>query len=130
MDGHCSNFTIAELRNINLTLSITGGVGCLMTALVLVVLSCIKAYKSTLQRLFMYGVLSTMIHEATHLASIEQRFQYSHQARVCAALGFLTNWTAWVVCDFHVCIVAYLLCTVYTHLKGNNPFLRKSRSVN
>ena len=77
----------------------------------------------------MYGVLSTMIHEATHLASIEHQFQYKHQAQICAALGFLTNWTAWVVCDFHVCIVVYLLCVVYTQIKGENPFLRISRST-
>ncbi len=126
--GNCSNFSLYQLRNINLTLSVTGGIGSLLAALVVVVLTCVGAYKSILQRLFMYGVLSTMIHEATHLASIEQRFQYNHQAQVCAALGFLTNWTAWVVCDFHVCIVGYLLCVVYSQLKGNNLFLKIARS--
>lgn len=120
---------MSQLKVINLTLSITGGAGCLFTALVLVVLTYIKAYKSVLQRLFMYGVLSTMIHEATHLASIEQHFQYKHQEWICAGLGFLTNWTAWVVCDFHICIVAYLLCAVYSQVKGNDPFSIISRSA-
>lgn len=125
---NCSLNT-SQLQVINLTLSVTGGVGCLLAAVVLLVLTCIKAYRSALQRLFMYGVLSTMIHEAIHLASIEQQFEYRHQAQVCTALGFLTNWTAWVVCDFHVCVVVYLLCAVYSQLKGNEPFSRISRSA-
>lgn len=126
---NCSNFTLEQLRAINLALSITGGVGCLLTSVVLLVLTCVRAYKSILQRLFMYGVYSTFVHEATHLASIEQQFQYRHQAQVCTLLGFLTNWTAWIVCDFHVCVVGYLLCVVYSQLKGNTLFPRITRSA-
>ena len=119
----CSKLNLLQIQNVNLTLSIIGGIGSLLAAVVVVLLVSIRAYKTVLQRLFLYGVFSTMIHEAVHFASIEERFKYPQQGQVCAALGFLTNWTTWVVCDFHVCIVGYLLCVVFYQLRGNQFFL-------
>lgn len=126
---NCSVFDEHQLRRINLTLVITGGVGMLVTGVLLTILLCVKAYKTALQRLFIYSVLSTFVHEATHVANIEHQFKYSRslQDQVCAHLGFLVNWTTWIICNFHMCIVAYLLFVVYTQVRGD-PLPRLSHS--
>ena len=126
---NCSGLNHHQLQMINLTLSITGGVGMLVAGITVTVLLYVKAYTTVLQRLFIYGALSTLLHEATHVANIEHYFQYSHQVQdqVCAHLGFLVDWTTWIICNFHMCIVAYLLFVVYTQVRGD-PFPRLSRS--
>lgn len=124
---NCSGFSDHQLKMINLTLSITGCVGMLIAAITGMALLCVKAYKTVLQRLFLYGVFSTMVHEGTHVASVEHHFHYDHQGQVCAHLGFLVNWTTWIICNFHMCIIAYLLFVVYTQVRGD-PFPRLSRS--
>lgn len=124
---NCSGFDDHQLKIINLTLSITGSVGMLVAGVIWTVLLCVKAYKTVLQRLFIYGVLSTFTHEATHAASIEHQFKYKYQDQVCSHLGFLNNWTIWIVSNFHMCIVAYLLFVVYTQVRGD-PFPRLSHS--
>ena len=114
---HCGALNDTQLRVLNMTMSVTGGVGTLITLLILVALFYAKAYKTPLQRLFMYSLLATMVHEMLHVAQIEEQFEYRYQAQVCMHLGFLSNWSGWVIYIFNLNIILYLVVVVYQQLK-------------
>lgn len=122
---NCSKFHYHQLKMLNLTMCLTGAGGMIVAGLTFTILLCIRAYKTVLQRLFLYGVVSTFVHEATHFANMEHQFSYRSrmQKQVCEHLGFLVNWTTWIICNFHMCIVAYLLFVVFTQVRGD-PFPR------
>lgn len=130
MDGsqfqHCGNFNETKLRMLNLTMSLTGAVGSMVTVFVFGVLIGAKAYKTFLQRLFIYSVLATMVHEIAHVAQIELQFQYAGQEKVCANLGFVSNWTGWVIYAFNLDIILYLLLVVYQQWREGNYMLQRS----
>ena len=89
---NCSGLNHHQLQMINVTLSITGGVGMLVAGITVTVLLYMKAYTTVLQILFIYGVLSTLLHEATHVANIEHYFQYSHQVQ--DPIRFVLTWAS------------------------------------
>lgn len=101
-----------------------------VTVLLLAGLTYFKAYKTVFQRLFLYLVFSTMVHELIRVAGVEHSFHYQHQDQVCVHLGFLSNWTTWILCDFNICIIVFLLLIVYSQVKGHPcPKLSRSRRV-
>lgn len=103
-----------QLRDLNLAMSITGGLGTLLASAVLLALLCIKAYKTVLQRLFIYTVLTVILQESSHAANMEELFHYdrSLQEKVCAALGFVSNWSGWCLYIFYLVMILYLLIVV------------------
>ena len=115
---HCGALNDSQLKVLNLTMSVSGGVGTIITLIILAGLLYGRAYKTVLQRLFMYSVLATMVHEILHLAQIEEQFQYRHQDQVCMHLGFLCNWSGWVMYVFNLSIILYLVVVVYQQLRG------------
>lgn len=123
---HCGNFSETRLRMLNLTMSLTGVVGSLVTMFIFGVLIGARAYKTILQRLFIYSVLATMVHEIAHMAQIELQFQYAGQEKVCAHLGFISNWTGWVIYAFNLDIILYLLLLVHQQWRGGNNMLHRS----
>ena len=126
---HCGDLNDTQLKVLNLTMSVSGGLGALITVIMFAVLIYAKAYGSVLQRLFLYSVLATMMHELLHVAQIEHQFQYKWQNQVCAHLGFLSNWSGWVIYIFNLDIILFLLLIVYQQLKGDiMPRLSKSKS--
>lgn len=120
----CGNFNETQLRVLNLTMSLTGVFGALVTVLIFGVLIGAKAYKTILQRLFMYSVLATLVHEILHVAQIELQFQFEGQDKVCAHLGFLSNWSGWVIYAFNLDIILYLLLVVYQQWRGDTSHTR------
>ena len=66
----------------------------------------------------MYSVLATMVHEILHVAQIEEQFCYRLQDQVCMHLGFLSNWSGWVIYVFNLSIILYLVVVVYQQLRG------------
>lgn len=115
----CGDLNETQLRTLNLTMSVSGGVGTLITLFIVAVLVCARAYKTILQRLFVYSVLATLLHEVVHVAQIEVQFQYKWQTQVCTHLGFLSNWSGWVIYVFNLDIILYLLLVVYQQLRGD-----------
>lgn len=99
-------------------MSLTGVFGALVAVLIWGVLIGAKAYRTVLQRLFMYSVLATIAHELLHVAQIELQFQYKGQDSVCTHLGFLSNWSGWVIYGFNMDIILYLLLAVYQQWRG------------
>jgi len=62
---NCSGLNHDQLQMINLTLSLTGGVGMLVAGITVTVLLYVKANTTVLQRLFIFGDLCTLLREAS-----------------------------------------------------------------
>ena len=122
--SNCAQLPIDELLNIAITYTATGGVGVLVACTILLVLLYARAYKTTLQRLIIYSVLTVLFQDSCHFASI---MVYPHNANAthledstqCAWLGFISNWSGWTEYMFFLVIIFYLLGVVCVQVKGS-----------
>ena len=107
-EGDGSNQSEKQLDdNINLAMSVSGGIGVLIASGILGGVLCGKAYKTLLQRLFIYAVLAVLIHDSCHIADIVHRYNTAPQ--VCSFLGFLANWSSWSVNLFYLAMILIFL---------------------
>ena len=115
---NCTNFTAPQLRNINLARSLCGILCMVVVTLILVALVFYKAFKSTLQRLFLYITAATVIEEAAFSLAVEHQFYYPTQNKLCAFYGFFLEWTVSVTNYLILCKIFYLLYIVCVHYQG------------
>ena len=115
-----SELNQSQVRNINLAMSITGGIGALLETILLLCLVCAKAYKTVLQRLFLYTVLMAIVQESSHAANLEQLYESNNtlQRKVCGALGFVSNWSGWCLYVFYLVMILYLFLLVCLQVRG------------
>jgi len=124
---NCTNYNITQLKALNLARGIAGAVSLLSVTLILLFLVLYKAYKTTLQRLFVHLTIVTCLHDVIFVIQIEHQFQYPGQEQFCAFVGFLDTWTSTMVYTFIIAIHVFLVYTVYRQLRGD-PFSRLSNS--
>ena len=118
MDSH------DQTRNINLALSVLGGVGVLLSLGILTGVLCGKAYKTILQRLFIFAVCTVLVHNICHAANIVERYKYH---RVCALLGFIYNWMDWSMNCFYLAIELHLMVVAYLQVKAAPKLVAKCK---
>jgi len=124
---NCTNYTVEQLKALNLARGIAGAVSLLTVTLILLFLVLYKAYKTTLQRLFVQLTIVTCLHDFSFVLQIEHQFQYHGQEQFCAFVGFLDMWTSTMVYTFIIGINVFLVYTIYRQLRGD-PFSRLSNS--
>ena len=117
--SNCSNLTIRELVSINLAFSATGAACCVVSSLIVLLLLVSKAYKSVLQRLFLYMMVATAARELFLAASIEHHFKYEGQEGVCTWIAFMYNWTGILLFVYTAGILVFLFFLVRHFAKGN-----------
>ena len=125
------NCSEVNLRKVNLVFGVTGVVCCLISCLIVGLIICCKAYRTVLQRLFLYLMVAIVLRELFIAASLEHQWKYTAhvQDRVCMWIGFLWNWTGILVFAFTVGIKIYLFFLVkYSVARGNTvPMFLQSR---
>ena len=124
---NCTNFTLPQLKTLNLTESACGLACLLISLIILGVLLYYKAFKTTLQRLFLCLMVTTILQEAGLAATVEHQFQYRGQETVCKVIGFSNQCTGTMIYLFTAQIALFLLYMVYKQLNGD-PFPRLSQS--
>lgn len=119
--SHCGSLNQTQLKMISLSMAIGGGLGVIVTTVILVGLILAKTYKTVLQRLFMWTVISVLIHLLIHSSSIEHYFNYNSvlQDKVCLALGFIHNLIGWCEYVFYMDMIVYLLFIVHIQIRGS-----------
>ena len=115
-----TNLNDSQLNHIGLAMSVAGSVGVLIAGMILIALLCAKAYKTILQRLFLYTVLSLIVHDSSHVASIHHLLTYNEtsQHKVCQLIGFVANWSSWCINMFYLAIIICLLVMVCMQTRG------------
>ena len=116
---NCTNFTGEQLRILNLVRSLSGIMCLLLVMLILLLLIFYKAYKTTLQRLFLYITTTTVLEEVAFSLAIEHQFYYAHQDKMCVFFGFLLEWTVSITNYLILCKIFFLLYVVCSNLHGN-----------
>lgn len=118
---HCGGLNQTQLKMISLLMAIGGGLGTVVTTVILVGLILAKAYKTVLQRFFIWTVISVFIHLLVHSSSIEEYFSYNSalQDKVCSALGFVHNLIGWCEYVFYTDMIVYLLLIVHIQIRGS-----------
>lgn len=126
---NCSNLTGDELISINYSFSGTGAACCLVSSITILLLLMCKAYRSVLQRMFLYLMVTIALREFFIAASFEHQFEYRGQDKVCKWIGFMNSWTGILFFVFILGILFYLLFFVRSVTKGNTVprFLQSKR---
>ena len=123
MDVLNSNSTIA----IRLAGSITSTVCLVVITLILLLLIFHKAYNSTLQRLFLYLAITTVIQEACTTVGYATQFEYSGHEKFCDVISNVWQWSDTVGYLVTLVMIVYLPHKIYQRFKGD-PFPRLSRT--
>ena len=124
---NCTNYTVEQLKNIDLAKSISGAISLVIVTLILLFLVFYKAYTSTLQCLFFHLTIVTCLQDVSFVLQLEHQFEYHGQKQFCEFVGFLDMWASTMVYIFIIGINVFLVYTVYKQLRGD-PFSRLSNS--
>ena len=111
-----------QLKHISLAMSIAGSAGVLIAGILLVSLLCAKAYKTLLQRLFLYTLSTLIVHDLSHVASIYHYFNNNRvlENKLCPVVGFIANWSSWCVSMFYLVMILCLLVMVCVQTRGTS----------
>lgn len=116
---NCTRFTTSQLKNINLARSISGILCMVIASLIFTAIVFYKAYKSTLQRLFLYITAAIVIEEAAFSLAVEHQFYYPSQNNLCAFYGFFLEWTVSISNYLILSKIFYLVYLVCAHCRGS-----------
>ena len=123
------------LLPIRVVIVTTSAVGVLISWAILVLLLMAKAYKSFLQRLFLWIVLTVLLHDLCRTASILYDFHHgSYNNRgvgttmAGAILGFVAIWTFWCIYMLCVDLSLYLLTIVWIQTRESSAVVAKFRN--
>ena len=114
---NCDNGTMA----IQVAVTVESTIGLALQSTVLVILVCSKAYKTFLQRLFVWIVAALIVSEITRVTSLVHHKISEND--VCTALGFVHLWSWWTVYMFLTALIVYLLIKVYRKTRDNSTVI-------
>ena len=119
-----SNTTNSSLYNFTrdrIVITATSGTAVLVAALILILLLYVKAYRSILQRLFMWFVLIYLVGNACRVASVLHEFYRGNTVvihildkQACQYLAFLSVWIVWCSHTIIIAVILYLVILVLT----------------
>ena len=105
-----SNVTNAKnlIHIARIVITVEAGTVLFSECVILIVLLGAKAFKTFLQRLFVWIVLSLIVMDTTRVANIGYHYNESTlQDASCEMLGFLFFWSGWCIYIFffdHACV--------------------------
>ena len=124
---NCTDLNLTQLNHMNLSRGVTA-LGCVAILLVMLLILCFtKAFATIMQRLFLYLILASLVSEILIACTLEHQVYYEQQEEVCAALGFVTNWSTNVAMLCAVGVITYAMILVCTHtsMKCNRLYNRE-----
>ena len=111
------SLTDVQLKHIHLSVSISSAVCLLLITFVFLLLIFYKAYTTTLQRLFIYLTITTVIQEASMTMEFEHQFKYSGQETFCKCITLISEWTNTMAYGFTLGIIVYLLYKFHEQIR-------------
>ncbi len=114
---NCSNLNISR-STINYISTATSSICLTILLLLLVLLIFYRAYKTILQRLYLYFLVATMLNALFHVLNVELQFNINR--RICSWLGFLEIWTANLTQLLTFGLTVYLVAMTYRKLRGKD----------
>ena len=112
-EGNWSNSTLAQMRDVSLPGRILSPVCLLVITLILLLLIFYKTYNSTLQRLFLYLTIVTVIQETCLTVGYATQFEYSGHKKFCDAMFIFWQWSNTVGYLLTLAIIVFLPYKIY-----------------
>ena len=117
-ESNITNSSLYGFTSYRIVVIAASGTAVLVTSVVLIIMLCEKAYRSILQRLFMWLVLAFLVNSSSVVASVFYNSNVVEQERACEYLGFLAMWSYW--CSYTICLalLLYLVILVLTRTRN------------
>ena len=103
---------------------VTNDIVLVLISIILILLLCIKAYKTFLQRIFIYIVMAAIVNYLNGSILCFHKALNKKSEKACEFLAFLVLWSAWCFYTFIIVMIVYLLvliCTKIYRIKENAP---------
>lgn len=121
MDNDCRKFNGTHLLSLIITRGSTAVFCEAVIVSMLVVLCIIKAYKSFIQRLFLYLLIATVLLLFCHVCTFERLFHENALPKsICFAVGFITNWMDNTVHVIYLSLIISKLTLAFLSMKSMN----------
>lgn len=111
---------MAECRGLNETniramnwIRVSAALGTfLVVGLMFTIVMIRKEFKTTIERLYIYLLLATLLREAIMISNIGHQFHYAYMDEVCSIIGALNHYSSHVVVIIVAATVVYLLARI------------------
>lgn len=103
---------------IQIAVTVESAIGLMLESTVLVILVCSKAYKTFLQRLFVWIVVAFIVTDTTRVTTFAHG-EEEMPGEVCEMLAFCQLWSWWSVYMFLTVIIVFLFVKVYIQTRDN-----------
>lgn len=113
--NNISNSTSVIIVRVIYTVS--SAIGVSLESLIVIILLFDKAYKSSLQRLFIWIVIALLVHDAARFSSIG----YAGQNLGCKVTALVFFWSYWSLYLLFATLLLYMATTVYIVTRPNSP---------
>ena len=104
----CNNLTLEQYRTIALARGLTGGAGCLVSLVVLVIVLLVakkKTWENFCKRIYFAVILYTLLYSIASIAAVNYERHPTQESAWCAARGFLLHYAGTLVM-VHFCVFA------------------------
>ena len=122
-----SNFTILQGKIANYSYAITGALGLTTTLVLLFLLILYKAFKTALQRQFLYFTLAVAVSDIIQVLNVELQFDVNRD--FCSWLGFLDQWTSLSSNLLVIGLVVYISAVTCQKLRPAKSIGLHSRTI-
>ena len=122
---NCSDLPpVHELKKVNLINTVFTTASLLIQLVLLALLVLYKSWKTTMQKLFLYLTLFTVLNTLIKVCNVELQFDIGpsprtagHSLGFCAWIGFFTVWTDVLIELFSISLIFYLIAVTFQKLK-------------
>ena len=119
-ESNTTNSSVYDLTSARIRLTATNGIEILVAGLVLIIILCVKAYRSILQRFFMWFVLALLISSTCSVASVFYKFYHHGDTVVIHVLDD----RAWISNDVELLVYIHNWYTVGSLYYASVLFMR------
>ena len=134
VDNDCRKFNGTQLLSLIIIRGSTAVFCVVVIVSMLVVLCIIKAYKSFIQRLFLYLLIATVLLLLCHVCTFERllfddNVHADLKKKICFAMGFITNWMDNTVHLIHLSLIISTLTLAFLSMKSMNLTITTRQKV-
>ena len=130
-DSHlCQNATTVQNRLPRIALMVNSDIGLVVAITVLITLIYTRAYKTFLQRLYIYIVVAVLINNVCNSFAYFHKELNEKSALACHFLAFFVLWSIWCIYTFLVTMILFLLVMIWMKIyrdTANVPIFQRSK---
>lgn len=128
----CANSSMKNITNMihiaRVVITVEGAVALASEIGILLIILFSKAYRTFLQRQFVWIVISLIAMDITRVASIGYRNESPLEDKICEVLGLAFFWSGWCIYIFFSVLLVYLLLMMCLQTRDNSSLVTRLKS--